>query len=59
MAKKYIVRLTAEERLELNQLIKTGKATGYKRCHARIPLKADAGERSEGRTDKKISNAFT
>ena len=30
MQKKYIVRLTAEERAELEAMVKKGKATAYK-----------------------------
>ena len=39
---KHIVRLTAEERKELEDLVKTGKANARKITHARILLKVDA-----------------
>ena len=40
---KYVVRLTDEERAELNDLIRTGKRAASVLRHARILLKADAG----------------
>ena len=43
MVKKYIVRLDSEERCQLEQLVKVGKAAAYKRQHAQILLKADIG----------------
>ena len=42
MNKKYIVRLSEEERGELERLITKGKAAVYKIRHAHILLKADA-----------------
>lgn len=39
---KYIVRLTPEERSELEKLVSTGKANARKITHARILLKVDA-----------------
>ena len=44
---KHIVRLTDEERAELEELIRTGKRAASVLIHARILLKADAG-----RTDR-------
>lgn len=58
MTKKYIVRLTSEERSELEQLVKTGKIAAYKRLHAQILLKADISKEGAGWTDKKITEAF-
>lgn len=58
MVKKYIVRLTAEERTERLQLVNTGKAAAYKRRHAQILLKADHRCQGEGWSDAKISEAF-
>lgn len=58
MAKKYIVRLTHDERSELENLIKKGKTASYKRLHAQILLKADVSEEGPGWTDNKISEAF-
>jgi transposase len=56
--KKYIVRLTADERINLEKLIHTGKEAAYKRLHAQILLKADTSELGENWSDAKISEAF-
>jgi len=40
---KYIVRLRAEERAQLEELIRTGKRAASVLTHARILLKADVG----------------
>ena len=48
MAKKHIVRLTATERGELEQLVNTGKAAAYKRRHAQILLKSDVSKGKDG-----------
>lgn len=42
MTKKYLVRLTPEERSELEKLISKGAEKARKLMHARILLKADA-----------------
>ena len=47
MAKKYIVRLTEEERADLESLIHKGKVAAHKRLHAEILLKADISELGE------------
>ena len=44
MKKKYIVRLSAEERQQLTELVHKGKAAAYRRTHAQILLWADEGE---------------
>jgi len=54
MNKKYVVRLTSEEREELRGLIAKGKAAAYKIRAAHILLKADA----EGWRDEEIARAF-
>ena len=58
MAKKYIVRLTEDERSYLESLIYTGKVAAHKRLHAEILLKADISELGEKWLDSKISEAF-
>ena len=58
MAKKYIVRLTKEERGYLNGLIRKGKVAALKRLHAEILLKADISEWGEKWQDRQISEAF-
>jgi transposase len=42
MNKKYLVRLEAEERQDLEALVRKGKAAAYKIRHANILLKVDA-----------------
>lgn len=56
--KKYIVTLSADERKQLEQLTKTGKAPAYKINHARILLKADTNQAGGGWTDTTISQAL-
>ena len=51
MDKKYIVRLSSEERDLLEALVKKGKAAAYKIRHAHVLLKADAD--GPGWTDAK------
>lgn len=58
MEKKYIVRLTEDERLHLENLIHTGKVAASKRLHAQILLKADIGDLGDKWQDKQISEAF-
>jgi len=54
---KYIVRLTEEERTELEDLIRTGKRAASVILHARILLKADVGTASPGWDDARIAEA--
>ena len=56
MQKKYIVRLTEEERKVCQQVVKKRKASGQKVRRAQILLHADAD--GPGWTDKQISMAF-
>lgn len=56
MQKKYIVRLTDEERQELEQVIKKLKGTSQKVRRAQILLKADAD--GPNWTDQQIAEAF-
>lgn len=58
MPKKYIVRLTDEERTDLSNLVNKGKAAAHKRLHASILLKADISEQGPGWNDRKISDAL-
>lgn len=57
MNKKYVVRLTEEERRELKELTTKGKSAAYKIKHANILLKADAD--GPGWTDKEIVEGFS
>jgi transposase len=54
---KYIVRLTVEERDQLEDLICTGKRAASALTHARILLKADVGEGGPGWDDGRIAEA--
>ena len=56
MRKLYIVRLTKQERIELQSVVKKLKGTGQKVRRAQILLKADAD--GPGWTDSKIAEAF-
>jgi len=58
MAKKYIVRLPAEERRLLTDLISAGKAAARTQTHARILLKADAGPDGPAWIDSAIAAAL-
>ncbi len=51
---KYIVRLTTEERTELEDLIHTGKRAASVLIHARILLKADAGAGGQAGTTPRL-----
>lgn len=55
--KKYIVKLSQQEREELQGLISTGKSSARKVMHARILLKADESEDGPGWKDEQISEA--
>jgi hypothetical protein len=58
LAKKYIVRLTEEERGYLENLIHKGKVAAHKRLHAEILLKADSGSSGDKWQDSQISEAY-
>jgi hypothetical protein len=58
MVKKYKVRLSKEERVQLETLVNRGKEAAHKRRHAQILLKADEGEFGPGWTDEKIVEAL-
>ena len=57
MAKKYVVRLTDEERAKLHGVVKKLQGSSQKVRRAQILLKADAD--GPGWTDKKIAEAFS
>ena len=56
MAKKYIVRLTPEERSELKDLVSKGKTQAYRIRHANILLAVDAD--GPDWTDDQAAEAF-
>ena len=54
---KYIVRLTAEERTQLTELISTGRRAASVLARARILLKVDASEGGPAWSDLKVAEA--
>ena len=56
--KKYVVRLSAEERDQLNDLIRSGKRSAQLLTKARILLKADVSDAGEGWSDSTIAGAL-
>ena len=56
--KKYIVKLSDEEREQLNTLIQKGKHRARQLVKARILLKADGSETGEGWSDSQIAAAL-
>src|SRR3954452_18575802 len=58
MAKKYVLKLTAEERAELARLVRKGTAAGWKLQRAQALLKCDQGPDGPAWPDVKIAEAF-
>ena len=58
MAKKYILKLTVEERAELVRLIRKGKSAGWKVQRAQALLKCDQGPEGPAWPDQRIAEAF-
>jgi hypothetical protein len=56
--KKYVVRLSAEEREQLGALIAAGRRSARSPTKARILLKADVSEAGEGWSDSRIAEAL-
>ena len=56
--KKYVVRLSGEEREHLEALIRKGKDPAQRLLKARILLKADVSEAGEGWSDSRIIEAL-
>ncbi|MFZ3333760.1 MAG: IS630 family transposase [Candidatus Acidiferrales bacterium] len=56
--KKYVVRLSADERAQLDDLIHKGKRSARLLTKARILLKADVSEAGEGWSDSRIAEAL-
>ena len=55
-AKKYIVRLSGSERVQLSKLVKTGKVAAHKRLRAQILLKADCSGPGKSLRDRDIAD---
>ena len=58
MHQKYLVKLTSEDRQNLEKLISCGEAPARKLCRARILLKTDCSENGPKWTYEAICNAF-
>jgi len=56
--KKYIVRLTPDERTQLLQMVRSGKASARALLHARILLKADDSPEAPAWSDEAMSGAL-
>ena len=56
MQKKYVVRLSDQERVELGQVVRKFKGSSQKVRRAQVLLKADAD--GPGWTDRQIADAF-
>ena len=59
MKKVFVVRLTESERLELDTLVRKGKASALAITRARILLKADQGKDGEAQTDAQVADALS
>src|SRR5215831_15937955 len=56
--KKYVVRLSSDEREQLETLIRKGKGPARRLLKARILLKADVSERGPGWSDSRVIAAL-
>jgi len=56
--KRYVVKLSGEEREQLEALLGKGKSAAQRLLKARILLKADVSEAGEGWSDSRIVNAL-
>jgi hypothetical protein len=56
--KKYVVRLSEEERARLDEFVRKGKRAGHLLTKARILLKADVSEAGDGWSDSRIAEAL-
>lgn len=58
VVKKYVVRLSTEERAQLSEFIRSGKRSARLLTKARILLKADVSAAGEGWSDGRIAEAL-
>jgi len=56
--KKWMVRLEAEERERLGQLVRVGKAAAYKIRHANVLLAVDEADGGRGLSDEGVARAL-
>jgi transposase len=55
---KYVVRLSSDERKQLDEVLDSRRASRFARTRARIYLKADEGPEGPGWSDTRIAEAF-
>ncbi|HYW75507.1 MAG TPA: helix-turn-helix domain-containing protein [Gammaproteobacteria bacterium] len=55
MKKRYVIRLTPEEREQLEEVVHRGRQAAYRRRHAQVLLLADQGERGPGLIDREVA----
>jgi transposase len=55
MKKRYVVRLTSEERSRLEGLIKRGREAAYRRRHAEVLLLVDQGSHGPAQFDREVA----
>jgi poly-gamma-glutamate capsule biosynthesis protein CapA/YwtB (metallophosphatase superfamily) len=56
--KKYVVRLSAKEREQLSEFIRSGRRSAQLLTKARVLLKADVSDAGEGWSDSRIATAL-
>jgi hypothetical protein len=56
--KRYVVRLSAEERRQLEAMIRKGESPAQRLLKARVSLKSDVSQASEGWSDSRIIEAL-
>jgi Homeodomain-like domain len=57
-AKIYVLKLTQEERVELESVVRSGKTAGWKIQRAQALLKCDQGPEGPGWIDQRVAEAF-
>lgn len=55
MRKRYVVRLSSEERTELEEIVHRGRQAAHRRRHAQVLLLADEAEWGPGLTDRRVA----
>lgn len=58
MSKKYVLKLTAEERTELQHVVRKGRVAGWKVQRAQALLQCDQGAAGPAWTDERIAEAY-
>jgi homeodomain-containing protein len=58
MAKKYILKLTADERVDLERLVRRGHVAGWKVQRAQALLHCDQGPDGPAWTDERVAEAY-